>query len=180
MLVPPIAWLLLVGDYKTALLLVFIAGLSDGLDGWLARVFGWRTRLGAALDPFADKLLLVVTFSCLWWQGLLPLWLVAVVVLRDLYLVIGGLVYNHWFERIEQVQPSLLSKCNTALQIALALLALAAAAWPTMMPGDVLFFLSRIVLLTTVLTFAHYAWTWSRRAKAVGLKSKQQGANKPE
>lgn len=169
-LVPPIALLLLRDDYRLALILVFVAGVSDGVDGWLARAFNWRSRLGAVLDPLADKLLLVVTFSCLGWKGLLPLWLVGMVVLRDLYLVIGGMIYHRWFERIETVSPSYLSKCNTGLQIALALLVLSDAAWPALIPAQLLFVCNRVVLVTTVITFAHYAWTWGRRARVVGLK----------
>ena len=172
-LVPPVALLLLRDDYRLALILVFVAGVSDGLDGWLARAFGWRSRLGAVLDPLADKLLLVVTFSCLGWKGLLPLWLVGMVVLRDLYLVIGGVVYNRWFERIDMVSPSYLSKCNTGLQIALALLVMYDVAWPLVIPAPALFVFNRVVLVTTVITFAHYAWTWGQRARAVGLKHQQ-------
>lgn len=169
-LVPPIAVLLLREEYRPALGLIFVAGISDGLDGWLARVGGWRSRVGAALDPFADKLLLVVSFACLWWQGLLPSWLVAVVILRDVYLVLGGLIYNHWFERIELVEPSRISKINTFLQIGLALLVVVDAAWPMTLPDNVLFLTTRLVLFTTVVTFADYAWTWSQRARRVGLK----------
>lgn len=172
-LVPPIAVLLLREEYRPALALIFIAGVSDGLDGWLARVGGWRSRLGAGLDPFADKLLLVVSFSCLWWLGLLPTWLVAIVVLRDLYLVLGGLIYNHWFERIDLVAPSRISKINTALQIGLALLVVFDAAWPSMLPDNIVFLLTRLVLFTTLVTFMDYAWTWSQRARRVGLKSRQ-------
>ena len=177
-LVPPIAVLLLRDEYRPALGLILIAGVSDGLDGWLARVGNWRSRFGAALDPFADKLLLVVTFSCLWWQGLLPSWLVAVVILRDLYLVLGGLIYNHWFERIELVQPSRISKINTALQIGLALLAVIGAAWPASLPDNLMFFATRLVLATTVITFIDYAWVWSRRAQQVGIKKQHMKSPK--
>lgn len=170
--VPPIAVLLLREEYRLALALIFIAGLSDGLDGWLARVGNWRSRFGAALDAFADKLMLVVTFSCLWWQGLLPTWLVMVVVLRDVYLVLGGLIYNHWFERIDLVQPSRISKINTVLQIALALLAVITVAWPLSLPDNVMYLMTRLVLATTLITFIDYAWVWSLRARQVGLKSK--------
>ncbi len=170
LLVPPLAWLILRQQYREALLLIFIAGLSDGLDGWLARVGGWRSRFGAALDAVADKFLIVVTFSCLWWQGLLPLWLVVVAIARDACLVVGGFVYNRWFERLEMLNPSRLSKWNTALQIGLMLLAVVAAAWPQLALSEALFYMTRLVLLTTLITFADYAWTWSRRAQTVGLK----------
>lgn len=182
-LVLPIGLYLLREEYRPALWLVFIAGISDGLDGWLARVGNWRSRLGAGLDALADKLLLVTTFSCLWLQGLLPLWLVAVVVLRDVYLVVGGLVYHRYFERIDLLKPSRLSKWNTALQVGLALLVLAHAAWPEVGNAvgaeEMLFILNRVVLVTTVVTFADYAWTWSRKAQVVARLASYESGNAP-
>lgn len=176
-LVVPIALLLLAADYQTALLLVLVAGVSDGLDGWLARVGGWRTRFGAGLDAFADKIFLAVSFLCLWWQSLLPLWLAVVVIARDLYLVVGGLIYNHWFERLEMLSPSRISKWNTTLQIGLVVLILVAAAWPHWVPEKLIFVCNRVVLLTTLITFFDYAWTWTQRARQVGLKSSQSANN---
>lgn len=170
LLVPPLAWLLLREQYSQALALIFIAGVSDGLDGWIARVGGWRSRFGAGLDAVADKFLIVVTFSCLCWQGLLPIWLVGIAVARDTCLVVGGLIYNRWFERLETLNPSQLSKWNTALQIGLVLLTVVAVAWPQLELQKALFYMTRLVLLTTLITFADYAWIWSRRAQTVGLK----------
>src|SRR3990172_3309285 len=89
-LVPPVVILLLNGYYGWALLVFVSAGLSDGLDGYLAKRFGWRSRLGAILDPLADKLLLVASYLTLGWLGQLPLWLVAVVVGRDIVIVAGA------------------------------------------------------------------------------------------
>ena len=92
-LVWPIISALVDGRFLVALVLVAIAGASDGLDGYLAKRFNWRSRLGGLLDPLADKLLLVSTFVTLAWLGLTPAWLAALVILRDIVIVTGGLVY---------------------------------------------------------------------------------------
>jgi cardiolipin synthase len=88
LLVPPIAYLLYWGDYDIALLLFLGAGLSDALDGFLAKHYGWMSRLGGLLDPIADKALLMSSFIVLAWVDLIPVWLVVVVVLRDV--IISG------------------------------------------------------------------------------------------
>jgi len=80
-LVPPILILLVESRYGIALALVIVAGISDALDGWLARRFGWQSRIGGILDPLADKLLLVGTYVTLGLLGHLPAWLVVLVVL---------------------------------------------------------------------------------------------------
>ena len=72
---------------SAALVLFFVAGVSDGLDGFLAKHYDWTSRLGALLDPLADKALLVTCYAALAWVGLLPLWLLVLVVLRDLVIV---------------------------------------------------------------------------------------------
>ena len=89
-LVLPIIWLLAHGYFVESLYLFALAGMSDGLDGFLAKRMGWQSRLGSILDPLADKMLLVSTTIMLAWVGLIPLWLVGVIVLRDLLIVVGG------------------------------------------------------------------------------------------
>ena len=80
LLVVPVAWALLQQQYVIALVLFFVAGVSDGLDGFLAKQFNWTSRLGAILDPLADKALLVTCYAALAWVGLLPVWLLVLVV----------------------------------------------------------------------------------------------------
>ena len=80
LLVPPIAWALVQQRFLLALILFFIAGVSDAADGFLAKYYGWTSRLGALLDPLADKSLLVTSYAALAWIGLLPLWLLVLVV----------------------------------------------------------------------------------------------------
>ena len=82
-LIAPVLLLIYRESYDFALFLFLLAGLSDALDGYLAKKFDWRTRVGALLDPVADKLLVAGTFIILTWLGLVPFWLAAIVVSRD-------------------------------------------------------------------------------------------------
>ncbi|MGD1976783.1 MAG: CDP-alcohol phosphatidyltransferase family protein, partial [Gammaproteobacteria bacterium] len=90
LLVAPVVWLLLAGEYAWVLVVFFLAGFTDGLDGFLAKRFDWRSRLGGILDPLADKLLLVTSFLTLGYIGLAPVWLLIMVVARDVIIVSGA------------------------------------------------------------------------------------------
>lgn len=118
-LVPLVVWLMLDGRMQTAFILFVIAGLSDGLDGYLAKKYGWRTELGAYLDPLADKALLVSIFVVLGLFSHLPMWLVIAVVSRDI-LIVGGILLSWGLARPVTVRPLLISKVNTVGQIVLA------------------------------------------------------------
>lgn len=122
-LVPPIGWLIIAGDYRTALVLFFVAGASDALDGFLARRYAWGTPLGAFLDPVADKALMMTSYVTIAWQGQLPWWLSAVVVLRDVVIMAGSLLYRRWTGELIMA-PTAISKLNTLLQIVLVVLVL--------------------------------------------------------
>ena len=87
--VPVVFWLLLSARYQTAFFLFALAGISDAVDGWLAKRYGLQTELGAYLDPLADKLLIVCIFVAMGWLGELPSWLVIAVVSRDLLIITG-------------------------------------------------------------------------------------------
>ena len=115
-LVAPIVWSIWFRDYRLALTLFVVAGVSDLLDGFLARRFGWQSDLGATLDPLADKLLVVALAALLTVQGHLPLWLALVVVVRDLVIMSGAGVYRLLFGALD-VEPTLISKVNTAMQV---------------------------------------------------------------
>lgn len=118
--VGPLIWLLATERYEAALWLTFIAGASDAIDGLLAKQFGWITRLGGILDPLADKMMLIACYVVLGLQGVIPLWLVWLVVARDLVIISGGMAY-HWLVERVTGEPSVLSKLNTAIQILLVL-----------------------------------------------------------
>lgn len=114
----PLLWLLMRGQFFAALCLAVLAGLSDSLDGFLAKRFDWRSALGGVLDPIADKTLLAACFFGLWWSLQIPGWVVALVFARDLVIVAGAFA---WWRVIGTFKPSpsLLSKANTALQLLL-------------------------------------------------------------
>ena len=162
LLVPPFVLVLLQEQFGLAMLLFGIAGFSDALDGYLAKHYHWSSRLGALMDPLADKLLLVSSYVTLGWLQWIPLWLVGVVILRDLVIVSGALVYNFRIERLE-ARPSMVSKLNTFTQIMLVLavlFSLAVASLPYLWM-DVLLY---SVLVTTLWSGIDYVLRWSRRA----------------
>jgi cardiolipin synthase len=168
LLVPPIAWALLQQRFLLALTLFFVAGASDAADGFLAKYYGWTSRLGALLDPVADKLLLVSSYLALAWIGLLPLWLLALVVLRDLVIVSGALIYNFHIQRLD-AEPTIISKLNTLLQILLVLQVILFEAWGWGQRGwiDALIY---AVAVTVIWSGTDYVITWSRRARQAGTR----------
>lgn len=123
LLVLPTAWLLWNAQYPAALVLMTIAGASDAVDGWLARRWRAQSRFGEAFDPLADKLLVAVMVVIFTLQSHLPLWLVLIVIGRDICIVGGAVVYRMLFGAIE-LAPTLLSKANTAAQISVLLMLL--------------------------------------------------------
>ncbi len=161
-LVFPVIWALLEQHFGLALVLFLIAGVSDGLDGYLAKRYRWESDLGGILDPLADKFLLISTYLCLGWLGELPVWLVGLVLLRDLVIVTGAVVYNFRVAAF-QASPLPISKLNTLLQIVLALLAVVDLGWRALPDG----LLSTLVVLVTITTAASglaYVLQWGRRA----------------
>lgn len=142
-----------------ALGLFVLAGVSDALDGFLARMLGQRSKLGAMLDPVADKLLLVTAFLCLALGGLVPSWLAVLVISRDVMLVGGMALLHFWGVNVrDRIRPTYLSKFNTTAQIALVAAALAAPLgwgwdWDGLLP-----FLAAVVAACTTLSGAHYIY----------------------
>ncbi|MEO5595895.1 MAG: CDP-alcohol phosphatidyltransferase family protein [Lysobacteraceae bacterium] len=124
----PLVWCLHHGEYRAALAIALLAGLSDGIDGWLAKRYGWRTRLGGLLDPLADKLLLDASFIGLWLAHAVPTWLLLLVLGRDLVIVAGASAYHFLIGPLKG-QPSWLGKATTVVQIALVVCLLALLAW---------------------------------------------------
>lgn len=171
LLVPPLAWLLLEGRYAVALAVLFLAGLSDGLDGFLAKRFHWQSRLGGLLDPIADKLLLTTTYITLALQGLVPAWLTAVVIGRDVVIVSGGLAYQ-WLVRPVEPEPSKASKLNTGTQLAFLVAVIGTAALPAAVAGlpaaAGITALGAAVLVTSSVSGLDYVLRWSRRALGRG------------
>jgi cardiolipin synthase len=169
--VGPIVYCLLTGRYRSAFLVAFCAGLSDLLDGFLARRFGWMTHFGGVLDPLADKLMLVCTSLTLAWLGYLPAWLVAVMVLRDLLIVGGGMYFHYRIAPIAKAAPSLLSKWNTLFQILLVVCVMLSLAFPEFR-GPWVGPLVMVVAITTVLSGVQYVVVWTAKAVAVREESR--------
>jgi cardiolipin synthase len=162
-LIVPILMLILRDEYAWALGLFFFAGFSDGLDGYLANRFDWRTRLGGLLDPVADKLLVAGMFITLAWVGQIPAWLAAIVILRDIVIFGGAVAYNFLIEPL-QGEPTRISKLNTVLELLFLLFALSRAGfgWPDTITMTIL---GASILVTVVISGADYVWSWGRRAQ---------------
>jgi cardiolipin synthase len=160
-LIWPIATALAARSMPTALVLFAAAAVSDGLDGYLAKRFNWTSVLGKILDPLADKLLLITVFVEGAWLGLIPWWLSAAVVARDVLIGLGALVYRLWFGPLRG-RPTVLSKINTALQLLYVALVMldAATAVP---PRELLDAAAAITLASTVLSGLHYVASFTRR-----------------
>ncbi|MEI9916500.1 MAG: CDP-alcohol phosphatidyltransferase family protein [Methylovirgula sp.] len=116
------------GRWPIACLIFIIAGLSDAVDGWLAKTFNLRTELGAYLDPVADKALLVSIYVALSVYGAVPSWLTIAVVARDV-MIIGALIISWLMNKPVAIRPLWISKANTAAQIAFAAAVLGAKAF---------------------------------------------------
>ncbi len=159
-LVPVIFYLLVSNETKAAFFVFVLAGVSDGVDGFLAKRFDWTSELGAYLDPLADKLLLVSMFVALGVQGSLPVWLVIAVVSRDIQIVMG--VILAWLlGQPVAIHPLLISKVNTTAQIVLAATVLADEGFGLGM-ADLRNVLVWITGAFTLVSLAAYTNAWIR------------------
>jgi cardiolipin synthase (CMP-forming) len=171
LLVAPVAWLLARGDYPSTLWVFGFAAATDGLDGFLAKRCGWTSDLGKILDPLADKILLVGVFITLAATGLVPTWLAAAAVGRDVTITAGAISYKVLYGD-PQGHPTAISKVNTLCQILYLLLVVAAHA-AQQRPDVALTVLGALVFVTTVVSGLDYVLTYSR--KAVEASRKKQG-----
>lgn len=167
-LIAPILYSILGARYDLALVLFFIAGFSDGLDGYLARTFDWHTRLGALLDPIADKLLVAGCFVTLSHAGLVPVWLAALVVFRDVVIIGGAAAFNFLIRPVEG-EPTRVSKLNTFFELFLVLFVLSRAGfgWPD---RNTIIVLGSAVFVTVVISGIDYVWSWTQRARQDAVK----------
>ena len=149
-------------EYGWALFLFLIAGISDGLDGYLAKRNHWQSRLGSILDPLADKLLLISSYMSLGWLHVIPMWLVLAVLLRDLIIIIGAVAYHILIGEYEMT-PTVVSKMNTFAQILLVFLTVFSNGLYALPPA-LIDFMVPVVLATTILSGADYVWTWGKKA----------------
>jgi cardiolipin synthase len=162
--VPPLMWLLVHERYPAAWWVALLAGLSDALDGLLAKRFGWFTPLGGLLDPIADKLLLAAGFVGLWLGGHLPGWLMSLVLARDAVIVAGAIAWHLSIGPITAA-PSRLSKANTAIQIAFVLWLLGGLAF-AQVPVAGQWLGAWLVAAFTLASGVDYVVRWSVMARA--------------
>jgi cardiolipin synthase (CMP-forming) len=162
LLIAPIAVALLRHELLIALGLFFIAAVSDLLDGFIAKRFGWQSALGGVLDPAADKLLLATSFVVLAVMHLVPLWLMATAVARDLVIVSGALAYRLWLGPVE-ARPSNLSRLNTLCQ-ALFILCVIARQQFSQPDAWAIVTLGALTFLTTVVSGIDYVLRYGKAA----------------
>lgn len=161
-LVPVTGWLLWRGAYGPALVVFLTAAISDFLDGVIARRFDLKSSLGATLDPVADKLNMFVATVLLALQGLLPLWLAAAIVLRDVVIVAGAIAYRMLLGHIE-IAPTMLSKVNTFIEFGVLIAVMASAAgWIEARAWLPVVFV--LVFATVAASGLQYIWIWGRKA----------------
>ena len=165
-LTPLVALCIIRQEYRWALWGLLAAGVTDGLDGFIAKWFNQASRLGAILDPVADKFLMLATVLVLTWTGLLPVWVTIPILLRDVVIFSGALVYYRRAGAIE-MSPTMLSKANTCAQIGLLLLVVAIHA-EILQFGRLLFPAFLVVLATTVSSGVQYVVIWGRKAARLG------------
>ena len=159
----PIVIALLKEHYLLTMLLFLVAGITDALDGWIAKQFSLQSRLGSILDPMADKILLTCSFIALYWVGIMPLWLLMIIFVRDIIIIAGALGY--FLGEISRdrnlLEPSLISKFNTVLQIALVLFLLVIQIYTELNSLTEMVFI--IVATSTGLSGADYILLWIKK-----------------
>ncbi len=175
-LVAPIVYFLLVGHHGASLILFLVAGLSDALDGFLAKRYHWVSRLGSFLDPLADKLLLLSCFVACAYLKLMPVWLLVLVISRDVFVATGAFLYHHFIEGFKG-EPPFSSKLNTVVQI-VYLLMLISSQGVILMPPSWLELSIYAVLATTSVSGLEYVWVWGMRAWNIREKRRHDHQHK--
>lgn len=171
--VPILAWFLIDGDWRPAFLIFVLAGVSDAVDGAIARHFNQQSTLGLYLDPIADKALLMTVFVGLGLLGRLPDWLAVAVVSRDL-LIIAAVLLSYVMGQPVKVRPLLVSKMTTLAQLVLAAVALAEPAFGLSL-GGIIVVLVAITAVLTGLSAAAYLVEWLRHMASDGHPKREEG-----
>jgi len=162
-MIAPILWYIVEGRYGLALVLFFIAGFSDGVDGFLAKRYDWHILIGSLIYDVDYILLVGGTFITLVATGLIPVWMAVLVVVRDVVIVGGATVYNFLIKPVEG-EPTRISKLNTALQLLFIVFVLSRAGfgWPDAIAITII---GASVVVTIVISGIDYVWSWARRAR---------------
>jgi cardiolipin synthase (CMP-forming) len=160
LLVPVLVWAIAAGEMRVAFVLFLVAGLSDLVDGFLAKRFNMVTELGAYLDPLADKAMIVSIYVALGIAGAIPRWLVILVVSRDI-MIVSAIILSWLVDKPVKLKPLAVSKLNTVAQILLALVVLAALGYQ-FDAGAVIWILTVLVAILTLASVAIYLAEWVR------------------
>jgi len=164
-LVPVIVWAIASAQMEVAFSIFIIAGVSDAVDGFLAKRFNMTSELGALLDPLADKALLVSIYVALGIWGALPLWIVILVVSRDI-MIVSAVIVSWLFEKPVPMKPLMVSKLNTVAQVALAALILASLGFNFKpLPYDRI--LMGLVTVLTLVSVSLYLVEWVRHMSTI-------------
>ena len=157
---PVVVWAIAAGEMRLAFLLFMVAAISDAVDGFLAKRFGMTTELGAYLDPLADKVLIVSIYITLGINGIIPRWIVILVVSRDI-MIVGAVLLSWLVDKPVTVKPLAVSKLNTAAQIIYAGLVLALSGFE-LDAGWLLTLAMTLVAVLTLLSVGFYVAEWVR------------------
>ena len=164
---PVVVWAITAGEFRIAFVLFLAAGISDAIDGFLAKRFGMTTELGAYLDPLADKAMLVSIYIALGITEAVPRWLVILVVSRDI-MIVSAVILSWLVDKPVALKPLLVSKLNTVAQIVLALVVLGALGFD--LKADIAVIgLTALVATLTLLSVAFYVAEWVRHMNAAEM-----------
>ena len=168
MLVPIIVWAIVSSQMEAAFAVFIVAGVSDAVDGFLAKRFNMTSELGALLDPLADKALLVSIYMALGIWGAIPRWIVILVVSRDI-MIVTAVIVSWLFDKPVPIKPLMVSKLNTAAQVAFAALVLASLAFGfNPAPYDII--LMGLVTVFTLASVSLYLVEWVRHMSTIETK----------
>jgi cardiolipin synthase len=168
LLVPIVVWAIASGEMWIAFILFVAAGVSDAVDGFLAKRFGMTTELGAYLDPLADKALIVSIYITLGVNGIIPIWLVILVVSRDI-MIVGAVMLSWMVGSPLEVKPLLVSKLNTVAQILFACVVLGSLGF-NIEAKMLELILMGLVTALTLLSVAAYLAEWMRHMNSAAAK----------
>ena len=165
LLVPFIVWAIASDKMEIAFVIFIVAGISDAVDGFLAKRFNMASELGALLDPLADKALLVSIYVALGIWGAVPRWIVILVVSRDI-MIVSAVIVSWLFGKPIPMKPLMVSKLNTVAQVAFAALVLAALGFGfDSAPYDLI--LMGFVTVFTLLSVSFYLVEWARHMSTI-------------
>jgi cardiolipin synthase len=157
-------WAIAADEMRLAFVLFLAAGLSDAIDGFLAKRFGMATELGAYLDPLADKAMIVSIYVAMGIVGALPQWLVILVVSRDI-MIVSAVILSWFMDRPVRLKPLAVSKVNTVVQILLALLVMAARGFQFAAEPAIVLLMATVAALTLI-SVGLYLIEWVRHMNA--------------